>query len=298
MDWMQKWIVTTPGKRTPLKHPPLRVPAQTLEEESQDALLGLVLTATFPVFVGVTLLVTFAFQSWGEPLGQVLADAGLTLVGWLIVLAFAVRSCRKQLGQVRNLRLGMQAERFVGQQLERSRRLGYSVFHDLVDEKRKFNIDHVAIGPAGVFVVETKGRSKPLRGKAKDIRITFDGQALAFMEDGDTRCKTDAPLGQVEANARWVRELLTKLLADRGNRVCRFARDRPMPMSPVVVYPGWFIDFDRAKKQGYTTAVTNDRNLLRYIRRCPQRLSKDEVLELSALLGEYLRDERRHLIEV
>ena len=35
-----------------------------------------------------------------------------------------------------------------------------------------------------------------------------------------------------------------------------------MPMLPVVVYPGWFIDFDRAKKQGYTTAVTNDRNLV------------------------------------
>jgi hypothetical protein len=297
MTWLQRWIVATPGKRTPLKHPPLRVPAQTLEEELQDALLALVLTAAFPVFVGVTLLVTFALQWLREPLGQVLIEAGVTLVAWLIVLALAARSCRKQLGQIRNLRLGMQAERFVGQQLERSRNLGYSVFHDLVDEKKKFNIDHVAIGPAGIFVVETKGRSKPLRGKARDIKITFDGRTLAFIEDGDTKCKTDAPLGQAEANARWVRELLAKLLAGRGNPVCRFTRDRQMPVNPVVVYPGWFIDFDRAKKQGYTTAVTNDRNLLRYIRRCPQRLSKDEVLELSNLLGEYLRDERRHLIE-
>jgi hypothetical protein len=295
MNWMQKWIVTTPGKRTPLKHPPLRVPAQTLEEELQEALLALVLTAAFPVFVGVTLLVTFAFQWWREPLGQVLIEAGVTLVGWLIVLALAVRSCRKQLGQIRNFRLGMQAERFVGQQLERSRRLGYSVFHDLVDEKKKFNIDHVAIGPAGIFVVETKGRSKPLKGK---IKITFDGEALTFFEDGDFKCKTDDPITQAEANSKWVRELLSSLLADRKNPVTKFTRDRQMPVNKVIVYPGWFIDFDKARKAGSPIAVTNDRSLIRYIRRCPQRLSRDEVLELSALLGEYLRDERRHLIEV
>lgn len=135
MDWLQKWIVTTPGRRTPLKHPPLRVPAQTLEEELQDTLLGFVLTAAFPVFVGISLLVSFALQWWGKPLQQILFAAGLTFVAWLVVVALAVRSCRKQLGQIRSVRLGMQAERFVGQQLERSRRLGYSVLHDLIDEK-------------------------------------------------------------------------------------------------------------------------------------------------------------------
>jgi hypothetical protein len=30
------------------------------------------------------------------------------------------------------------------------------------------NIDHVVIGKNGVFAVETKGRSKPMRGKGND----------------------------------------------------------------------------------------------------------------------------------
>jgi len=37
-----------------------------------------------------------------------------------------------------------------------------------------FNVDHVLIGPAGVFTVETKTHSKP-RG---DARVVFDGEAI------------------------------------------------------------------------------------------------------------------------
>ena len=37
---------------------------------------------------------------------------------------------------------------------------GFAVFHDVPGDKA-FNVDHVVIGPQGVFAVETKGRGKP-----------------------------------------------------------------------------------------------------------------------------------------
>jgi hypothetical protein len=58
-----------------------------------------------------------------------------------------------------NLRLGLEGERTVGHALEELRVYGYQVFHDIPGNK--FNIDHVIAGPAGIFTIETKTRSKP-----------------------------------------------------------------------------------------------------------------------------------------
>ena len=45
--------------------------------------------------------------------------------------------------------------------------------HDLIGEN--FNVDHVLLGPADIFTVETKTLSKPARGKAE---VRYDGQTL------------------------------------------------------------------------------------------------------------------------
>jgi Nuclease-related domain len=52
------------------------------------------------------------------------------------------------------------------------RELGYKVFHDVVGGD--FNLDHVLIGPAGVFTVETKTHSK----RIGDARVTFEGETI------------------------------------------------------------------------------------------------------------------------
>ncbi|HEX9145591.1 MAG TPA: nuclease-related domain-containing protein, partial [Candidatus Binatia bacterium] len=53
---------------------------------------------------------------------------------------------------VKALRLGRNGERDVGQKLEPLRKHGYQVFHDIIGDG--FNIDHVLIGPAGIFTVQ------------------------------------------------------------------------------------------------------------------------------------------------
>jgi hypothetical protein len=50
------------------------------------------------------------------------------------------------------LRLGCDGERDVGQKLEALWKSGYQVFHDIIGDG--FNIDHVLIGPAGIFTVQ------------------------------------------------------------------------------------------------------------------------------------------------
>ncbi len=59
--------------------------------------------------------------------------------------------------RARALVRGETGERFVAEQLEELRSAGYRCFHDI--QRDSYNIDHVLVGPAGVFAIETKFRS-------------------------------------------------------------------------------------------------------------------------------------------
>lgn len=59
--------------------------------------------------------------------------------------------------QFRNLNRGERGERRVAEILQQLRRHGYRSFDDL--QADGFNIDHVVVGPSGVYAIETKFRS-------------------------------------------------------------------------------------------------------------------------------------------
>jgi hypothetical protein len=105
-------------------------------------------------------------------------------------------------------------------------RNGYQVFHDLPAEG--FNIDHVVVGPAGVFAVETKGRSKTFSDDGKNkkqFRVEYRGGVLHFPNGPD---KEAAP--QAARQAKWLSKWLNS------------ATGQPVRAWPVVVLPGWFVD--------------------------------------------------------
>ncbi len=60
-------------------------------------------------------------------------------------------------GKFRNLNRGERGELLVAEQLEELRAIGFRCYHDIVLDG--FNIDHVVVGPPGVFAIETKFRS-------------------------------------------------------------------------------------------------------------------------------------------
>jgi hypothetical protein len=70
------------------------------------------------------------------------------LVGWR--LRFRVSQ------DARNWQRGARGERHTARQLDRLTRHGWVVFHDLAVPDSRANADHLIIGPAGVFLADSK----------------------------------------------------------------------------------------------------------------------------------------------
>jgi hypothetical protein len=118
------------------------------------------------------------------------AVLAVVFTGWEMIRA------RKRVLQ---LRLARDGERAVGQFLEGLREDGFRIFHDVRGEQ--FNVDHVLVGPKGVFTVETKTCSKPAKGKAV---IEYDGKCVTvngFKPERD-------PITQARAQASWLQDLI------------------------------------------------------------------------------------------
>ena len=150
--------------------------------------------------------------------------------------------------------------------LESLREQGYKVFHDIPGEG--FNIDHVLIGPAGIFTVETKTRSKS-NGNA---RIFFDGETVRV----DDQAPDPAPVIQAKAQAKWLRDLLAK------------STGRNFAVKPVIVYPGWFIE-DKGPKDK-AVRVLDPKALAKILDHAPITLAREDA-HLSAFhLSRFVRN--------
>lgn len=94
-----------------------------------------------------------------------------TLFCAALLTYFFARKLPRIMQAARQYRLGAEGEQSVAEALDWLRPDGYQVLHDVVEDG--YNIDHLLIGPSGVYVVETKTRCK--RPSRRDVRVTFDG---------------------------------------------------------------------------------------------------------------------------
>lgn len=134
-----------------------------------------------------------------------------------------------------------------------------------------FNLDHVLVGPSGVFLIETKTFSKPVR---RDARVEYDGREVrvrGFKPDRD-------PVQQAEASSRWLAELLEQMVG------------RPCFVRPVVLFPGWYVD-DTARKGQALVWVLNPKALRGFIEHEPMRFSPEDVSAVAFHLSRYGRAE-------
>jgi hypothetical protein len=153
---------------------------------------------------------------------------GLFVVMIILALYPVVSYVRRR----RNLALGLLGERIVAEHLESLKASGHRVFHDVPADiprtdanKSPVNIDHVVVGPAGVFAIETKTRRK---GRARvgfmADEIIYDGRALAFPWGEDRH-----GLDQARRQAEWLADFLQRELG------------RAVPVQPLLVFPGWAV---------------------------------------------------------
>lgn len=190
----------------------------------ETAVARWLLAALVPGIVGLLLLLIVARLQGGWRLG------GLAVVGaaFLAALALALRRFVARLRERGDRYLGYFGERVVAEHLEPLRAAGWRVFHDLPCESgpERFNVDHVAAGPGGLFAIETKTRRKgPARAGREDYKVFFDGEQLSWPWGED-----QYGLDQTLRNAKWVQQWLEKTTGEK------------LEVTPVLALPGWYVE--------------------------------------------------------
>jgi hypothetical protein len=252
--------------KSPLKDPPLRVPGQSLAEEIQRVFDD----EWMPYFIATLLFFVFAALEWLRYYRPYPPSPRLATATAVLLLGYTAIRVNRMRPKIRALRLGMDGEKVVGQFLEELRASGATVFHDIC--AKNFNADHVVVSPKGIFVIETKTRSKP-NGAGATVR--YDGNKLFVNGNVPSR----EPIKQVQAISAWVQELLKK------------STGKTFPVRPVVLFPGWYVEPENAHAQDKVW-VLNPKCLLSFIQNEKVDLSPEDVNLISFHLSRYIQSEK------
>ena len=144
----------------------------------------------------------------------------ITLI--ILGLAYVARKLWVKSNHLIKLKLGRDAELAVASELIELQSHGYQVFHDI--QADGFNIDHLVVGPNGIFAIETKGRHKRIKDE-KNYKVKFENSHLAFPSWFESK-----PLEQAQNQANWV------------NKWLQGATGFNTQVLPVLCFPGWFIE--------------------------------------------------------
>jgi hypothetical protein len=207
-------------------------------------------------------LCVFAWILWGweefkvhthqPPQPKLLLCLAISLTG-VVAIVFG-----RLFRRFRHLNRGERGEMKVAELLDELRSSGYQSFHDIPGAG--YNIDHVIVGPPGVFVIETKFRS----GYGE---IEFRNGEGLFV--GGRKEEND-PLRQARGNAKAVSQLVKE---NAGLNVW---------VTPLVVVVGdWKI-----KNRGQRTdarVLTTDR-LLKYFEDQQPQLTRSEITLIASHL--------------
>ncbi len=244
-------------RRSPITGDLLRSPGESLREVIED------ITFDFAAHIFLVPLIPLLLYS----IYLSVLYFGVRNPGWVVMLFYVLMGigatlylAKKtyQLAKRRNeLTLGYEAELAVAQELNAMAHDGYWIFHDFPAEK--FNIDHVVVGPAGVFAIETKGRAKPINhdGRA-EWTVEYDGKALAFPGWVETE-----PLMQAQRQAKWLQEWLTKAVGEA------------VSAKPILALPGWYVK----RTNGGGMLVFNGKNAQGLLGRLTDGLLPDKIIK-------------------
>jgi hypothetical protein len=220
------------GKRNPLCKDILRGPGESLrvkvrelDDKINDSLLLL-------YFSPVTIIGFYFMMLYLQ--GRQFTYSGIFIYGITILFALTFFSVKlfKLLHERIAYRLGLDAELAVGRELNHLMLNGFHVYHDFPEDKN--NIDHIVVGSSGVFAIETKGKSKPDKGRGSaDAKVVYDGQKLIFP---DNKTNTEF-ISQAKKQAASLSKWLSSAIGES------------VTVKPVLALPGWFVE---RKKTDFT----------------------------------------------
>ena len=242
---------------------PLRLPGQSGDERIQERRAD-----ALSYFVVAFLAFSFAGWEWYHKLLEVPPQPWPYTIVAVCIAAFCVFKLWRAKSELKRFKQGRDGERIVAEQLEKMRASGYRVLHDVV--AGDFNLDHVLIGPTGIFVVETKTPSK--RGKGN--RITFDGEAVQI----NGRSFLPNPLKQAKGNAAWLHNIL------------KSSTGKSFWVTPIVTFPDWSVV--RTAKDA-AVLVLNHKEIEQKVKSRPVMLSNEEVSMAAFHLERFVRTGER-----
>ncbi len=252
------------ASQSPIIDKPLRLPGQTLDEKiewwTNDGVIG--------YFLAVAVFLGMAIMEWVGYLRNPPRQSIIYSICAVVAIVALVARILYVQKQVRQLRLGRDGERVVGQFLEAFCVRGGRIFHDVPGGN--FNVDHVLICPQGIYAIETKTWSKPwpvAKVVARDGKLVKAG------------CTPDRDANDQALHAAgWLQSLLESKV------------DMPCPVRPVVVIPGWSVS--KGLEHG-TVCVIEPKDFPDYLSKRPVTLTDREVRLLSAHLSRYIRATQR-----
>lgn len=248
-------------RKSPLKTKPLRQAGESVSDRFFDVFFDYGAPWISVGSSGI-LLITFAvLMFWSDP-----ATIQHTMFVFGIgAIAIALWKLRRFVSMARSLHLGAQGERAVADVLNDLAGSGYRAVHDLQFDN--FNVDHVLVGPSGIYVIETKTRSK---ANVRRNTVRFDGARVQF-NDGPW---TDDHVRQTKRQAQAIEELLRRYMAKASN------------VRPVLLYPGWWVE---GPDQKAAIWVTNHDRFAGFVRKERNRLTNVEVRQIFESLATHQR---------
>ncbi len=241
---------------------------RALQENGIDDVIPIVMCGIAFLAISVCQRLGALLPLW---LGVVLC---VCLVLWAAVKVIIIRR------EVDRWWLGEKGEQYVGQVLEeRLSPKGYCVFHDIIfrDKRNVFNIDHVVVGPKGVFVIETKAWRKRETGRPE---IVCRGDRLyEIVRDGRKEKQIDLgkdAVCQVQLNAKEI-----------GRQLYLKTRQK-YDVTPILVVAGWYCK-NNPKLPLY---LINEKGIEAYIDSPRSRIVlRSEQIELVRGVLEHLGEE-------
>ncbi|MFC3284103.1 nuclease-related domain-containing protein [Litchfieldella rifensis] len=216
--------------RSPFDAHLLREPGQALRDRLDrafaslflDGALGPIVTMA-PLVYGMGRMLFANEQNWVEWALYGLLSTALVLVFCFLLI--------RDFQRIRRLKLGLACELAVGQELERLIRPDahpYYVFHDIPADT--YTIDHVAVTPHGVFVIESRARTHPFDASGQEQnQVAVERERLRFPGWSERRS-----LRKTRQAVQWLRHWLA--------RECQ----GQVPVRGVLALPGWEIDTSAA----------------------------------------------------
>jgi hypothetical protein len=252
-------------RSSPLRDKPLRLPGQSVDDQIENQRMDIVTYILFP-----TTIIALIAAQWVDSITPKSSNSITvpSFISWLILpgfLTYCAYRVYKALKTIERLKMARDGERIVAEELQTLVRSGATVINDVIADN--FNIDHVVVSKHGIYLIETKTLSKPVK---KDAKITFDAENIYV--DGKTIERN--PINQVKALSDWLQNLLKESTGIK------------FKIHPVVLFPGWFTE---KMKGGEDIWVLNPKALPTFISNEPVSL-KDTDVHLAAFhLSRYVR---------